>query len=68
MTSEENLQSLKRAAELMALLNRRRNERFIAALVDNYAALCLLIDETQKDKDEYIDEMSLGGRTYREHR
>ncbi len=48
MTSEQNLQELIQARELLARLERRRHEQFIAAMSCNFAAL----DALNKDYED----------------
>ena len=48
MTSEENLADLKRAAELLARLERRRQDQFTLAMTCNFAEL----DKLNKDYED----------------
>ena len=48
MTSEQNLADLKRAAELLARLERRRQDQFALALTCNFAEL----DKLNKDYED----------------
>ena len=48
MTSEQNLADLKRAAELLARLERRRQDRLVLAMTCNFAEL----DKLNKDYED----------------
>ncbi len=60
MNYKQLIAELHRANELL-----RAQERVAMDMAAHLAALKHELDEFQKDHDEYIEEMSLGGTTYR---